>query len=248
MMSLFATLMALGFARFLPSKGELEGDARAGARALAFALPGDSNEHLLDDRPLILPEPTWLSSTGAFPRLESPPPYSLVVETGTYLKQLHFKAVAEDGTPRSISGIGLIPVEIEGSYRLGSDWTIGLGVLGAFSQNVVVWGVGPQITWRFWAGHAPAPSKPPETEHFLKAGVFFESFQVTESGFGSFKSTAAPQIGYQFRTPMGGGGWTFQSEIRYEYAAFKYSPPVLSGDRAINGNGLFFGIGVGILF
>jgi hypothetical protein len=246
MMSLFPALMAIGFAGF-PSGGELGEDARA--RALAFALPGDSDEHLLEDGPFISPDTTWLSSIGAFTRPESPPPYSLVLETGTYLKELHFKAVAEDGSPRSISGIGLIPVEIEGSYRLGSDWAIGLGAFGAFSQNVVVWGVGPQITWRFLAGHAPAPSKPPETEHFLKAGLFFESFQVTESGFGSFKSTAAPQIGYQFRTPMGGGGgWTFQFEVRYEYAAFRYSEPVLSGDKSINGSGLLIGIGVGILF
>jgi hypothetical protein len=243
-MSLFAALMAIGVARFLPA-GE---EARALARALALASPGDSDLHLFEDGPFVSPDPGWFGSIGAFARPERPPPFSLVVETGTYLKDLHFKAVAEDGSPRSIAGIGLIPVEIEGSYRLGSDWAIGLGALGAFSENVVVWGVGPQITWRFLAGHAPAPSQPPETEHFLKAGVFWESFQVTESGFGSFKSTAAPQIGYQFRTPMGGAGWTFQLEIRYEYSAFKYSQPVLSGDHSIKGNGLFFGIGAGILF
>jgi hypothetical protein len=248
MMSVFAALMAIGFARFLPAGDELGEDVRTRSRALAFALPGDSDEHLLEDGPFISPEPSWLSVIGALTRPERPPPFSLVVETGTYLKDLHFNAVAEDGSPRSITGIGLIPVEIEGSYQVASDWTIGLGALGGFSQDVVVWGVGPQITWRFWAGHAPAPSKPPETEHFLKAGVFWESFQVTESGFGSFKSTAAPQIGYQFRTPMGGGGWTFQLEIRYEYAAFKFSEPVLSGDHSINGNGLLIGIGVGILF
>jgi hypothetical protein len=174
----------------------------------------------------------------------------LVVETGTYFKELSFQAVAaKDGLPRTISGFGLVPVEVEGSVRLGKEWSAGVGAFGAFSDEVELWGVGPQVTWRFFASHQVAPSRPPETEHFLKAGVFYEEFNVTERGFGSFKPTLAPQIGYQFRTPIGGeGGWSFQLDIRYEYAPFRYREPVLSGDRSISASSLFLGLGVAIAF
>jgi len=195
------------------------------------------------------PERFFSSDFRGFSSLENAPNFSVSAETGALFTDLHFKAVALDGTSRIVKGVGLIPVYLDGTYRVGGDWWVGLGGGGAFSSDVSQWGGGPEVIWRFSASHSFSPSKPPETQHFLTAGVWWEDMEVTKSGFGSFKSTIAPQVGYRFRTPLGGeGGWAFQIDLRYEYAPFRYSEPVLSGDRQMNGHGLLLGFGLAVVF
>ena len=170
---------------------------------------------------------------------------SVAAETGFLFKDLHFHAIAQDGTARQVTGFGLIPILLEGEVRMGSDWSAGIGGGGAFSHDVQVVGAGPEITWRFSASHAPSPSKTPETEHYLKAALWGERLEVTKTGFGSFKASLAPQFGYQFRTPLGGDScWSFQLDFRYEYAPFRYSETVLSGDHTLGGHGLLLGVGL----
>jgi hypothetical protein len=174
-------------------------------------------------------------------------PFLVDAYLGALFQDMKFTATGTDFIERQVKGTGALAVGVEGFYAIVPDWRVGLLFEGDFWGNLEVLGGGVEGAWRFSSTRSVVAQGAPEMEHFLKLGLLYEDLKITKSNFGSFKSSFGIRAGYEFRYAMG-GYWSLAIGAALQYAQWKYSPAVLSGDTKIGGIGGLLEAGISYQF
>jgi hypothetical protein len=221
-----------------------------------LALPAGAQDVLLAPRSLsedlVRPDrmPEGRDGSPSFPwefQGEKGPSTSILLldlTAGAEFMDTSFKALGKDQVEKNMSGLGAPQVGLEGLLDLGETWQLGLGARASFWRDVRIIGGGPVAAWRFAHSDAVAQSGRFRLEHVAKLQISYESFTNTKSGFGSFDPTIGASLGYELRWNIV-HHYSLLVGASVEYAQWKYSPGVLSGDTKVGGLGGFIYIGIG---
>jgi len=165
---------------------------------------------------------------------------SIDVSAGVLLMDFHFDALGTDFVRRKVSGIGTAALGVEGLVDVHPDWRVGLAAEADVWSDLRILAVGPVVTWRF------SGSGQSGTEHFFKLGLFYETLEITKSGFGNFDPTFGVRLGYELRLGLS-DRWSLLLGASLQYSQWNYSESILSGDDKIGGFGGLISIGIGWL-